>query len=75
MSSNDNAQWRYSKNNQIMGPASLSNIVDLYNLGDLDDSTQVWNGEDVDQWTPIKKVPAFAAKLSSQSFVYLSYSS
>eukprot|EP01084_Bolivina_argentea_P114650 204062_1 len=65
MASSDNEnEWRYSKNNKVEGPTSFSNIVNMYRSGELDDRCQVWNGEDISQWTYIKNVPVFAIQIS-----------
>ena len=74
MSSNNEPIWNYSKNNETHGPASLNSIVDLYRLGQLDDTTRVWNANFAPQWTNIKKVPVFAAKLSPSSSSFVTFS-
>lgn len=60
--------WYYvDQGGNTQGPLNLNAMKQAYQQGKLKDQSFVWNGADVNQWTPLNKVPKLLQQVKPQN--------
>ena len=57
-------RWSYVNSaGNTTGPVTLTDLRQLYKNGPINDSTYLWNGTTVTQWTPLSQLPDLLKQL------------
>ena len=61
--------WYYvDGSGQTKGPVALQVLKNAYQSKGINDNTYVWNGADVNQWTPLSNVPHVLKQLKPMNY-------
>ena len=62
------AEWHYVNSaGSTSGPVGVPVLKQMYQNHRINDSTYLWNGSTVNQWTPLSQIPSLLRELKSSN--------